>query len=70
MLKSISNLGTILSRTEQKHVHGGGPGDPDWCDNPDNWGPGGALRACRRGQERVFSVAHGYCICKSVAVNM
>ena len=70
MLKSISNLGTILSRKEQKNVQGGGPGDPDWCDNPDNWGPGGAIRACRRGQERVYSLQLGYCVCKWIAVDM
>lgn len=68
MLKSISTLGLILNKKEQKSINGGGPGDPKWCNNPDHWGP--LPKACLKGQERVYDPTLGYCVCKSIAVDM
>lgn len=68
MLKSISKFGTLLNKVEQKNIHGGGPGSPFWCNNPANWGP--HPKACLRGQERVYDASLGYCVCKSIAVDM
>lgn len=68
MLKSISNLGAILNKVEQKNIHGGGPGSPYWCKNPANWGPN--PEACLRGQERVYDASVGYCVCKGKVMEM
>ncbi|AZJ35948.1 hypothetical protein [Tenacibaculum singaporense] len=66
MLKSISKLGNILNKPEQKNINGGGPGSPYWCNNPDNWGP--QPTACYKGQERVYDPSVGYCVCKDKVV--
>ncbi|TCP28662.1 hypothetical protein EV195_101842 [Tenacibaculum skagerrakense] len=68
MIKSISNLGKVLDKNSQLKINGGGPGDPNWCNNSANWGP--RPLACRRGQERVYDYSLGYCVCKAIAVDM
>lgn len=62
MLKSISNISTVLSKKTQQKINGGGPGSPFWCNNSANWGP--HPHACLRSQERVYNASLGYCVCK------
>ncbi|WP_299158081.1 hypothetical protein [uncultured Tenacibaculum sp.] len=62
MLKSISTLGTVLNKTAQKSINGGGPGSPFWCNNRNNWGPNPV--ACTQNEVPTYSQSLGYCICR------
>lgn len=65
MLKSISNIGTVLSKTVQQKINGGGPGAPGWCDGLNNWGPQNRFRGlCTRNEIAVYDSSLGYCVCE------
>lgn len=68
MLKSISNLGAILNKIEQKAINGGGPGSPFWCKNRDNWGPNPV--ACTQNEIPTYNFSLGYCVCMPTKFDM
>ncbi|WP_299676356.1 hypothetical protein [uncultured Tenacibaculum sp.] len=70
MIKSISNIGTLLTKKAQQSIKGGGPGDPNWCRNRDNWGPKNRHYACHQNQEAVYDPNVGHCVCKDIAYDL
>ena len=58
MLKSISELGTVLNKIEQRTINGG---TDTSCNNKGNWGS--YPKACLKTEKAVYDSSLGHCIC-------